>query len=92
MSSEGPKREGGGGGGGGGGEVWIGLEWQKNSKIRRPTVAAAAALAGSIRARTVAVGRENLPAWSPRRAPPPWPVRLARGWSETPHTTKTRLA
>ena len=35
--------------------------------------------AGSIQARPAAVGRETLPARSPRRAPPPWPARVARG-------------
>ena len=42
-------------------------------------MAAAAAFAGSIRARPAAVGRETLPARSPDRAPPPWPARVARG-------------
>ena len=53
MSSEGPKM--------GGGEVWVCVEWPENRKIRRPTVAAAAALAGPIWARPAVVHRETWP-------------------------------
>ena len=52
-------------------EVWVGLKWPKNTKIRLPKVAAAAAFAGLIRARPVAAGREILWARSPHCAPPP---------------------
>ena len=50
MSSEGQKN--------GGREVWVGLKWPENDKIRRPTVAAAAAFTCPIQARPAAVGRE----------------------------------
>ena len=51
-------------------------EWPKNTKIRRPKfAAAAAALAGLIRARPEAAGRKILPAVASRHHPPPWPVR-----------------
>ena len=50
----------------GGKEVWVILEWPKNEENWRPTVAAAAAFAGPIRACPVAVGREI------------WSVRLHR--------------
>ena len=42
----------------GGREVWVGLKWPENSKIRRPKVAATAVFAGLIRARPTAVGHE----------------------------------
>ena len=55
----------------GGKEVWVGLKCSKNTKIRRPKVAAAAAFAGPIRARPTAVGREILrPRSSGGGAPP----------------------
>ena len=44
----------------GGREVWVGLERPKNNEIRRPTVAAAAAFADPIQARSTAFGREIL--------------------------------
>ena len=52
-------------------EVWVGLEWPENSKIRRPTVAAAVAFTGPIWVRPTAVDREFLLARSPRCDPPP---------------------
>ena len=55
----------------GGREVWVGLKWLENDKIRRPKVAAAALFAGSIRARPVAVGREILRGWSSGGGAPP---------------------
>ena len=42
----------------GGREVWVGLEWPENGKIRRPKVAAAAVFAGPIRASPMAAGLE----------------------------------
>ena len=41
--------------------VWVVLEWPKNSKIRRPKVADAAAFAGLIRARPAAVDKVASP-------------------------------
>ena len=73
-------------------EVWVGLEWPKNEENRRPTVAAATAFAGQIRARPAAVGREIWPARSPRLAPPPWPARVQGWWPKSSPTAKTRLA
>ena len=55
----------------GGREVWVGLKWPENDKIRRPKVAAAAAFAGPIRGRPAAVGREiSRPRSSGGGAPP----------------------
>ena len=76
----------------GGREVWVCLEWPKNSKIRRPKVAVAAAFAGPIRARPEAVGREISRQWSFGGGSPPWPAHVARWWPETSPTAKTRLA
>ena len=74
-----------------GGEVWVGLEWPENTKIRRPKVAAVAAFADPIRARPVAAGWEILPERSPCRAPHPWPARV-QGWRPvTPPMAKTGL-
>ena len=42
----------------GGKEVWVGLKWMKNTKIRRPKFVAVASFAGLIRARLTAAGRE----------------------------------
>ena len=42
----------------GGREVWVGLKWPENDKIRRLKVVAAAAFDGPIRARSAEVGRE----------------------------------
>ena len=42
----------------GGREAWVGLKWPKNGEIKQPTLAAAAAFAGSIQASSAAVGRE----------------------------------
>ena len=75
----------------GGREVRVGLEWPKNSKIRRPKVAVAATFAGPIQALPAAVGREILSARLPRRAPPPWLARVSRGCPKTSPTAKTRL-
>ena len=60
----------------GGRGVWVGLECLKNVENRRPTLAAAAAFAGSIQVRSAAVGREIFSVSSPLHAPPPWPVRV----------------
>ena len=75
----------------GGKEVWIGLEWPENRKIRRPTVVVAAAFIGPIWARPAVVRHETWLAGSSGGGTPPWPVRVARGWSVTPPTAKTRL-
>ena len=48
----------------GGKEVWVGLKWPKNTKIRRPKLADSAAFAGPIRARPAAAGRKILLALS----------------------------
>ena len=70
----------------------MGLEWPKNSKIRRPKVAPTAAFAGPIQARPAAVDREILKTRSPRHALPPWSACISRGWPKTSPMTKTRLA
>ena len=76
----------------GGREVWVGLKWPENSKIRLPKVAAVAAFAGPIRARPAAVGREISRRWSSGGGSPPWLARVARWWLETSPTAKTCLA
>ena len=76
----------------GGREVWVSLEWPKNEENLRPTVAAAAAFVGPMRACPTAIGREILSARSPLRAPPPWLERVQGWWPESSPTTKTRLA
>ena len=76
----------------GGREVWVGLEWPKNSKIRRPKVAATASFTDPIQVHPAAVDREILPTRSPLHAPPPWLAHVSRGWPETSATAKTRLA
>ena len=53
-------------------EVWVGLKWPKNTKIRRPKFAAAVAFVGPIQARPTAAGWKILPAAASRRRPPPW--------------------
>ena len=63
----------------GGREVWVGVEWPENEENRQPTVAAAVAFTGLIRARPTVVGHEIWLARSPRLAPPPWPTRV-QGW------------
>ena len=70
-------------------EVWIGLKWPENTKIRRPKFAVVVSFAGPIRARPAAAGREILPAAASRRPPPPWPVRVQGGWPELPPTVET---
>ena len=60
----------------GGKEVWVGLEWPKNSKIPRPKVAVAAAFAGPIRTRPAAVGREISRRWSSGGGAPPFTARV----------------
>ena len=61
----------------GGNELWVGLKWPENTKIRQPKfTAAAAAFAGPIRAGPAAAGRKILPAWSSGRPPPPSPARI----------------
>ena len=76
----------------GGSEVWVGLEWPENIKIRRPTLAAAAAFTGLIWARPEVVRCEIWPTRSSGGGAPPWMARVARGWRESPPTAKTRLA
>ena len=76
----------------GGREVWVFLEWTKNEENRRPTVTAAAAFAGPIRAHPAAVGREIWPARSLGGGSPPWLALVARGWLEMSPRAKTRLA
>ena len=71
------------------GSAWTG---QKMKKKGQPTVAAAAAFAGPIRARPAAVGHEILPARSPGGGTPTWVACASRGWPETSPTAKTRLA
>ena len=73
----------------GGKEVWVFLKWPKNTKIRRPKLAAAAAFASPIRARPAAAGWEILPAWSFGRPPPPWPARVQWWWLESAPTAET---
>ena len=73
-------------------EVLVGLEWPKNSKIWRPKVAAAAALAGSIWARPAAVSREISQPRSSGGGAPTWVAWASRGWPETSPMAKTRLA
>ena len=75
----------------GGREVWVGLEWPKNIKIRRPTMAAVALFAGSIWARPSVVRSDILSTTSSGGVAPPWPVHVARGWPVSPPTAKTRL-
>ena len=60
----------------GGKEVWVGLRWPENTKIRRSKFAVAAPFAGLIRARPAAVGREISPPWSSGRPPPPCPAHV----------------
>ena len=60
----------------GGREVWVGLEWPENDKIRRPKVAAAVVFAGPIRARPAADGREILRRRSSGGGTPPWPAHV----------------
>ena len=76
----------------GGREVWVGLEWPENDKIRRPKVAAAAVFAGPIRARLEVAGREISRRQSSSGGAPPWPVRVARWWPESTPTAETRMA
>ena len=60
----------------GGKEVWVGLKWPENTKIRRLKVAAAAAFAGPIRARPAAVSREILRSRLSGGGAPPCPARV----------------
>ena len=60
----------------GGKELWVGLKWPKNTKIRRPKFAAAVAFACPIRGIPAAAGRKILPAWSSGCPPPPTPARV----------------
>ena len=60
----------------GGKEVWVGLKWPENTKIRLPKLAAAAAFAGLIRVRPETVGREILPPRSSGGGAPPCPARV----------------
>ena len=81
MSSEGPKMV---------GEVWVGLEWPENDKIRRPKVAAAAVFAGPIRARPTAAGCEISRRRSSGGGAPPCLVRVQWWWPESTPTAETR--
>ena len=76
----------------GGREVWVGLEWPKNSKIRQPKVAAAVAFACPIWACLAAVRREISWPRSSGGGAPTWVARASRGFPETSPTAKTRLA
>ena len=69
--------------------VWVDLRWPKNTKIRQPKFAAAAAFVGPIRGRPAAVGREILPVAASRRPPPPWPACVQGGWPESPPMVET---
>ena len=60
----------------GGKEVWVGLKWPENTKIRRPKVVAAAEFAGPIQARSAAIGREILRPRSSGGGAPPCLVRV----------------
>ena len=60
----------------GGREVWVGLEWPKNDKIRQPKVMATAVFAGPIRARPVAAGHEISRQRSYGDGAPPWMARV----------------
>ena len=60
----------------GGKELWVGLKWSENTKIRQPKVVAAAAFAGPIQAHPAAAGREILPPRSSGGGAPPCPVRV----------------
>ena len=84
MSSKDPNM------GGGGGMGWPGMA----TKQQNPTTQGGRRrrLACLIRARPAAVDREIFPARSPRRAPPPWPARVSRGWPKTSPTAKPCLA
>ena len=75
----------------GGREVWVGLEWPENKKIRRPTVAAVAAFTGPIWARPAVVRHEIWQLRSSGDGAPPWLARVARGWPVAPPTTKNLL-
>ena len=60
----------------GGKELWVGLKWRENTKIRRPKVVAATAFVCPIRARPAVVGREILWPRSSGGGAPPCPVRV----------------
>ena len=72
----------------GGREVWVGLEWSENRKIRRPTVAAAAVFAGQIWARPAVVRREISRPTSSGGGAPPCPACVARWWPKCPPRPK----
>ena len=76
----------------GGREVWVGLEWPENGKIRRPKVAVATVFAGPIRARPAADGREISREWSSGGGAPPCLARVQWWWPESAPTTETRSA
>ena len=57
-------------------EVWVGLEWPKNDKIRQPMVAVAAVFAVLIQARPAAAGREILRSRSSGGGAPPCLARV----------------
>ena len=76
----------------GGREVWVDLKWPKNDKIWRPKVANVAALAGPIRARLAAVGREMSRPRSSGGGAPPCPALVQCWWPESAPTVETRSA
>ena len=47
--------------------------------------------AGPIPARPAAVGRENIPAAGSGCPLPPWPARVAGGWSEVPPSVQSSM-
>ena len=72
-------------------EVWVGLEWPKNYKIRRPMAAAAVVFAGLIQARPVAAGREILRPRSSGGGAPPCPeLYSSGGWNRLPRLKPDR--
>ena len=73
-------------------EVWVGLEWPENSKIRQPTVAAVAVFADPIWARPTVVRREISQPTSSGGGAPTFPAHVARWWPEMSPMAKTRLA
>ena len=60
----------------GGKEVWVGMKWPKNEKIRCPKVAAAAKFAGPIHKRPAAVSCEISKPISSGGGAPPCPARV----------------
>ena len=71
-------------------EVWVGLKWPENTKIRRPKLATAAAFAGPIWACPTAVGREILLPRLSGGGAPPCPARVHYWWPESAPMVETR--